>query len=186
MIIACPQCRARYRIKPPADDKPLVRVKCPSCQHTFELSVEADAVSAASAPSAAPTEIPGQREETRPLVLVVDDARFFREMIRDLLADLPVSLETAGDGREALEKIRALHPSLLLVDLNIPGMSGQELIEVVRHEPGGREIRILAMSGVQRGDEAAHAVRSIGADDFINKSFRPRDLQERVRQLLKL
>ena len=122
----------------------------------------------------------------KPLVLVVDDARFFREMIRDLLVDLPIRVETAGDGHEALQKINRLHPALLLLDLNIPGVSGQELISAVRRDAACNTIRILAMSGVQRGEEAAQDVRRLGADDFINKSFKPRDLQNRISQLLGL
>jgi CheY-like chemotaxis protein len=119
-------------------------------------------------------------------VLVIDDARFFREMICDLLADLPIRLETAGDGEEALQKIRSMHPALILVDLNIPGLSGQELIATVRRDPACQTVRILAMSGVQRGEETALDIRRLGADDFINKSFKPRDLQSRVRQFLGL
>lgn len=184
MIIACPQCQARYRINPPAGDKPTVRVKCPGCQHTFEARLESlPAKPPAGTPAAVP---PVVTDTAQPLVLIVDDARFFREMIRDLLADLPIRMETAADGHEALEKIQSLHPVLLLLDLNIPGMSGQELITAVRQRPDSQQIRILAMSGVQRGEEAAQVVRGLGADGFINKSFKPRDLQEHVRQLLKL
>jgi len=107
-------------------------------------------------------------------------------MIRDLLADLPIRVETAGDGHEALQMINKLHPALLLLDLNIPGVSGQDIIAAVRRDAACNTVRILAMSGVQRGEEAAHDVRRLGADDFINKSFRPRDLQNRVRQILGL
>lgn len=183
MIIACPQCQSRYRITPPAGSKPQARVKCPACQHTFVITIET--VQAEPSPGRSPDVVPTP-PSTPPLVLVVDDARFFREMIRDLLAELPIRVETSGDGTDALEKIRTQHPAMLLLDLNIPGMSGQELITAVRKDPDCHAIRILAMSGVQRGEEAAHDVRRLGADDFINKSFKPRDLQDRVRQILGL
>lgn len=183
MIIACPQCQARYRINPPAGGKPTVKVRCPGCQHTFEAKIEAEPATPSGAPVAVP---PVAADSASPLVLIVDDARFFREMIRDLLADLPIRMETAADAHEALQKIQSLHPALLLLDLNIPGMSGQELITAIRQRPDSPQPRILAMSGVQRGEEAAQTVRSLGADDFINKSFKPRDLQDHVRQLLKL
>jgi predicted Zn finger-like uncharacterized protein len=183
MIIACPQCQSRYRITPPAGSKPQARVKCPNCQNTFDITLAAESV-VDEAVSATPVSPGG--ELAKPLVLVVDDARFFREMICDLLADLPIRVETAGDGHEALQKINALHPVLLLLDLNIPGMSGQELISAVRGDAARNTVRILAMSGVQRGEEAAQDVRRLGADDFINKSFKPRDLQNRVRQMLGL
>ena len=183
MIIACPQCQSRYRINPPAGSKPQARVKCPNCQHTFDITLAAEPV-AGEVVTAAP--VASEAESAQPLVLVVDDARFFREMIRDLLADLPIRVETAGDGPEALQKISTLRPALLLLDLNIPGMSGQELISAIRSDDTCSSVRILAMSGVQRGEEAAQDVRRLGADDFINKSFKPRDLQNRVRQILGL
>lgn len=181
MIITCPQCQARYRINPSAGSKPQARVKCPSCQHTFVVTIEAVPVTPEPVPT--PSPVAGTAQ---PLVLVVDDARFFREVICDMLAELPIRVETSGDGEDALCKIRSLHPDLLLLDLNIPGLSGQELISAVRRDPTCHSVRILAMSGVQRGEEAAQSVRRLGADDFINKSFKPRDLQNLVRQMLRL
>ena len=179
MIIACPQCQARYRINPVDGCKPLARVKCPDCQHTFEVALELGPVTEAAGPALEP-------KPARPQVLVVDDARFFREMICDLLAELPIRVETAADGQAAWQQIQAQKPALLLIDLNIPGMSGQELIAAVRQDPACRMIRILAMSGVQRGEEAARDVRQLGADAFLNKSFTPRELQDRVRDILGL
>lgn len=184
MVITCPQCRSRYRIDPAAGGKALVRVKCPDCRHTFEVAIEVKfPAPPADMPGPAP---PANGTVARPLVMIVDDALFFREMIRDLLSELPISIEMAADGQEAWQKIQSLHPALLLLDLNIPGMSGQELIAAVRSHPDGGRIRILAMSGVQRGEEAALDVRRLGADDFINKSFKPRDLQSRICTLLGL
>jgi len=177
MIITCPQCQSRYRINPEAGNKPLARVKCPGCHHTFEI--ELDAAAPVSAGDSEPASRPAP-----PLVLVVDDARFFREMICDLLAELPIRVETAADGATAWQQIQAHKPALLLIDLNIPGMSGQDLISTVRRDPSCRTVHILAMSGVLRGEEAARDVRHLGADDFINKSFKPRDLQLRVREIL--
>lgn len=177
MIITCPQCQARYRINPANGSRPLARVKCPGCQHTFEVALEQDPVVAEPAPAPEPKPEP-------PLVLVVDDARFFREMICDLLAELPVRVETVADGQAAWQQIQAHKPALLLIDLNIPGMSGQELIAAVRRDPSCRTVRILAMSGVQRGEGAARDVLKLGADGFLNKSFTPRELQDRVREFL--
>lgn len=184
MIIACPQCQSQYRINPAAGSKAKARVRCPNCQHTFEITLAAEPpVAAAETPVVRPEP---QAGGSAPLVLVVDDARYFREMIRDILAELPIRLETAADGSEALAKIQSLQPDLLLLDLNIPGLSGQELIAAVRRDPALRALRILAMSAVQRGEDAAHDLRRLGAEDFISKSFKPRDLQSRVRQLLGL
>lgn len=176
MIIVCPQCQSRYRINPGAGSKPLARVRCPDCQHNFEIVLDAAAPAGTGEAETA--------SQPPPLVLVVDDARYFREMICDLLAELPIRVEAAADGETAWRQIQAHKPALLLIDLNIPGMSGQELIAAVRRDPACRTVRILAMSGVLRGEDAVRDVRQLGADDFLNKSFKPRDLQIRVREIL--
>jgi DNA-binding response OmpR family regulator len=119
-------------------------------------------------------------------VLVVDDARFFREMIKEMLQELPIRLVLAADGHEAWQQISALSPQLVLLDLNIPGKSGKEIVQELRQSTGNERVKVLAMSGIERGAEVASEMRQIGADDFINKSFTPRELQDRVRKLLDL
>jgi DNA-binding response OmpR family regulator len=121
------------------------------------------------------------------VVLVVDDARFFREMIKDILKELPIELEEAADGDAAWQRITAADPPrLVLLDLNIPGRSGKEIIAELGKLRNAPEIRVLAMSGVERGEETALELRRIGADDFINKSFKPAELRDRVRKILGL
>lgn len=185
MIITCPHCQARYRIDPARSSHTRAKVKCPGCATVFAVTLETPSTERPpSAPAAAPET--AVTDMNRPLVLVVDDARFFREMIRDLLSELPIRIETAADGNEGWQMVRDLKPDLLLLDLNIPGMSGQELIAAVRNEPACRALPILAMSGSQRGEDTALEVRRLGADDFLGKSFKPRELQNRVRKFLSL
>ena len=98
MVLTCPACKARYRINPAASKSTLARVKCPGCENVFEVSlVEENEVQK------------GPTESRKPVVLVVDEARFFREMIKDILKDLPVSLEMAADGNEAVERALAVN-----------------------------------------------------------------------------
>jgi len=176
MVITCPACQGQYRIKPAASKLQVAKVKCPACQHVFEVSLVAKPVDRAEP----------QDASADPVVLVVDDARFFREMIKDILNALPIQLILAADGHEALQQISALSPQLVLLDLNIPGKSGKEIIQEIRKSPGLEQVKFLAMSGVERGVEVASEMRQIGADDFINKSFTPRELQNRVRKILGL
>lgn len=175
MVITCPACQARYRIDPSASKAAVAKVKCPKCFHHFEVALT---------PAKTPCEdrpLTGQ-----PLVLVVDDARFFREMIKDILSDLPVDLIMAADGNEAWQKILSLSPQLVLLDLNIPGKTGKEILQSLQESPAHGQLRVLAMSGVERGEQTASEVRRLGASDFINKSFKPSELQSRVRYLLGL
>ncbi len=175
MIITCPSCQARYRIDPTASRSKLARVKCPGCSHTFEVVLAEEAPLQDNSPVSA-----------RPVVLIVDDARFFREMIKDILSELPVELDDAADGDEAWQKIRATKPQLVLLDLNIPGKNGKEILQTLQRTEGLGSVKVLAMSGVERGEETASELRLIGAADFISKSFKPRELQKRVRDLLAL
>lgn len=175
MILTCPSCQARYRIDPAASKAKVAKVKCPGCGHTFEVSLV--------------EELPQQNETpspARPVVLIVDDARFFREMIKDILSELPVELDDAADGNEAWQKITASQPQLVLLDLNIPGKNGKEILQSLQQNAQLDSVKVLAMSGVERGEETASEVRLIGAVDFISKSFKPRELQNRVRDLLAL
>lgn len=172
MIITCPSCKGRYRIDPSASKADVAKVKCPECKTVFEISLVAGQEPA-----------PPPRSD-KPVVLVVDDARFFREMIKDILKDMPVRLEEAADGSEAWQKITTLKPGLVLLDLNIPGKSGKEILQSLMGEDALKAVKVLAMSGVERGQETAAEVKLIGADDFINKSFKPRELQNRVKEIL--
>jgi DNA-binding response OmpR family regulator len=149
------------------------KVKCPGCSHRFEIVLTGNAES--------------NKEQTVtgvPLILIVDDARFFRQMIEDLLSDLPVEFISAADGDEAWVKITTRLPQLVLLDLNIPGRSGKQILQSIQEEPRLNRIKVLAMSGVERGEETAAAVRRFGAVDFINKSFKPSELEKRVRNIL--
>jgi len=173
MVITCPACQAQYRINPAASKSPVAKVKCPNCQHVFQVSLKA--ADDAPLPSSSPA-----------VVLVVDDARFFREMIGEILKDLPIRLVLAADGNEAWQQIAKLSPRLVLLDLNIPGKSGREIVQELRQSDRFPEVKVLAMSAVERGAGTAEQMRLIGADDFISKSFTPRELQARVRKLLAL
>lgn len=179
MIITCPACDSQYRIDPSGTSKRVAKIKCPACAHLFEVAFK-ESVPAVEDPSGAVTSSAG------PAVLIVDDARFFREMITDILSELPVCLDTAEDGNEAWDRIEQSPPDLLLLDLNIPGKNGYELLKALQSRPVQGQMKILVMSGVERGDQVTDEVRRLGADDFLSKSFTPQELQSRVRQLLGL
>lgn len=175
MVITCPACQARYRIDPSAGKSEMAKVKCPGCDHVFEVSlVEEKNIQL------------GKASSGQPVVLIVDDARFFREMIKDILSELPVELVTAADGNEAWQLITTLVPQLVLLDLNIPGKTGKQILQSLQTYSQRDQVKVLVMSGVERGEETSSEVRLIGADDFVSKSFKPRDLQDRVRNLLGL
>lgn len=174
MVITCPACSKRYRIDPSGSKVATAKVKCPGCAHVFEISLFAEE---------------GENRDVssgQPVVLIVDDARFFREMIKDILKELPVEMISAADGDEAWQLVVSRKPNLVLLDLNIPGKSGKEILQALQKDSQLGEVKVLAMSGVERGEEIASELKTIGADDFISKSFKPRELQDRVKNILGL
>ncbi len=173
MIIQCPDCTTRYRLKDMAPGRPDARLVCPNCSFHFTLiAPQAEGQSA--------TIRSGAR------VLVVDDAHFFREMLAELLIPLNLNLCLATTAAEAQEQLlQQSQPfALMILDLNLPDKNGLELIAEFRANNLLSKTRILAMSGVYRREaDAMDAIRA-GADAFLNKSFRPEDLREKVRALL--
>ena len=179
--IQCPQCQSRYRFDPSRANKTVVRIKCPGCGHAFQvdLSTLKEPPLAGFAAEVTSDPVPALKK-----LLIVDDSKFFLELILDILKSLDVQFLTAADGEEGLRIIRQEKPALVLLDLNLPRMNGYELIKEVRDDLQLSQVRLLAMSGVFRKDDDISEVYRGGANDFISKSFKPEQLLERVNKLL--
>lgn len=171
MIIQCPECKSRYRIKPLPEDRSSAPVKCPKCDHRFVVDKDG-----------AKTTIDSKNI---PTILMVDDARFFRDLMVDLLKDRNAKLETADSAGEAWKILQRQKVDLLIVDINLPDKNGLDLIREIRVEKKLENLIILCISGVYRkDDDAVNAIRA-GANDFISKSFKPEELNQRIDKLLK-
>jgi CheY-like chemotaxis protein len=102
--------------------------------------------------------------DTKAKLLIVDDAPAIRTLLCDVLTEIGYRARTAEDGFSALALIREESPDILLSDLNMPGMSGFELLSVVRRRFPA--IAVIAMSGAFSGDEVPSGV---AADAFYQK-----------------
>jgi CheY-like chemotaxis protein len=103
--------------------------------------------------------------ERRPKLLIVDDEPATRDLLSQVFAGRGHDVISAKDGFAALEQIRAEAPDVLLSDLNMPGMSGFELLSVVRRRVPG--IYVIATSGAFAGESVPHGV---AADAFYAKA----------------
>ncbi len=113
----------------------------------------------------------------KPIILVIDDDLPILMLMRSLLREFGFEAVTAESGRQALIEARRVRPSVVLVDRNMPGMNGEEVIRALRNEPGYEQLPILILSGqpVAKSDLAA-----IGADGSVMKPF---DITELIAQL---
>ena len=171
MIIQCPECSSRYRTKVLPEGHSTAQVNCPKCKHQFTVSADD------SEPITTASELAS--------ILMVDDARFFRELMADLLKERVVNLLTADSAEEAWRTLQKNSVDLLIVDINLPDKNGLDLIREIRAEQKFAELPILCISGVYRKDDDAMKAIRAGADDFISKSFKPHELNERIDKLLK-
>ncbi|MGE5056743.1 MAG: response regulator [Acidobacteriota bacterium] len=102
--------------------------------------------------------------EGRSRLLVVDDDEAIREIISAMLTEQGYEIVTAGDGRQALELTRQFRPHLVVTDLRMPGMAGDELVRVMRER--FPQLPVIVVSGEFLADEF---LTSVPADAFIPK-----------------
>lgn len=122
--------------------------------------------------------IEGQTARIR--ILVVDDHPLLREGVAAVLATQPDLhlVGEAADGLQALERYRALRPDVVLLDLQLPGLSGIEVISRLRKEFAQARIIVVTAS---RGDVQAVRALEAGASGYLLKSGLRRDLVDTVR-----
>ncbi|MGE5336248.1 MAG: two-component system response regulator NarL [Gemmatimonadota bacterium] len=120
---------------------------------------------------------------TRQTVLVVDDHPLFRKGVRQLLtmADGIDVVGEAGNRSEALELARRYEPDLILLDLNLKGESGLDILSALKEEDPSRRVVMLTVSDAP--DDLIGAIRA-GADGYLLKDMEPEDLLARVREAL--
>lgn len=115
-------------------------------------------------------------------ILLVDDHTIVRSGLRRLLAALPeVQISEAATGQEALTLTRAEQPTLTVLDLNLPGLGGLELLRrlLVEHPDG----RVVLLSMHAQSLYAARALRA-GAAGYLSKNASPEELLEAVRRVI--
>ena len=116
--------------------------------------------------------------------LVVEDDPDIVELILHYLRAEGFEVEALGDGRQALERLRAGRHDVVILDLQLPGLDGLSLCAELRHDKRTRSLPVIMLTA--RGDEADRVVGlEVGADDYVVKPFSPKELVARVRALMR-
>jgi two-component system, cell cycle response regulator DivK len=101
-------------------------------------------------------------------VLVVEDNDLNRKLFCDILRAHGFAVEGVGDGNEVIAKARDFVPNLVVMDIQLPNISGLDLIEAIKQDKDLRHIPILAVTAYAgKGDE--ERVRGAGAEGYVSK-----------------
>jgi DNA-binding NarL/FixJ family response regulator len=114
-------------------------------------------------------------------ILVVDDDAGFRSFAKDLLEQAGYEILEAADGDEALRAAEAVTPSLVLLDVHLPGTAGYVVCQELRERFGDR-LPIIFVSGTRKASFDRVGGLLLGADDYIVKPFDPDELIARVKR----
>ncbi|MGC9110017.1 MAG: chemotaxis protein CheW [Caldimicrobium sp.] len=115
-------------------------------------------------------------EETQAIILLAEDSPFFQNMIRNYLQQAGFYVEVAGNGEEALNKLKGgLKPNLIITDIEMPIMDGFQLIKNVRSLPEFKDIPIMALTSLT-GEDVKRKVFELGANAYEVKLERERVL----------
>ena len=117
-------------------------------------------------------------------ILVVDDDPNSLDIVRTYLEAHGYRVATATDGKEALSRMEEVRPSLVLLDVMMPGMDGWEVARVIKNHPDFRAVRIVMLTARSDFTDKQQGLRS-GADDYIVKPIRLEELGHRVERNLK-
>jgi DNA-binding response OmpR family regulator len=123
-------------------------------------------------------------EPVKKRVVVVDDEPAVGAAVRDLLAPDGYQVEAPTDAETALPDLLRAAPDLVILDVNMPGMSGWELCSLLRRQSSTRAVPVLFLTGRQDVKDRITAMQ-VGGSDYLAKPFGAEELRAKVRSLLK-
>ena len=118
-------------------------------------------------------------------ILVVDDVAMNVKLLADLLSVKGYETVTAASGAEALARLAADRPDMVLLDVMMPGMSGYEVCAAIRADPAHAMLPVVLVTALDPAKERAKGLEA-GADDFLTKPLNQAELLARVKSLLRI
>jgi CheY-like chemotaxis protein len=128
-------------------------------------------------------EVPGPRRMpgSKTQILIADDDTHVLAVVRGALQSLGMECRSATSGPETLHMIRDLCPHAAVLDVNMPGMDGFEILSAVRQD--GLPVRVIMLTARQAEADVLRGFQ-LGADDYVVKPFNPLELAARLKRLL--
>ena len=117
----------------------------------------------------------------RARVLVADDDPTVLALVRTALENFGMECQVALDGRQALDAVRRWRPQAAILDVNMPGMDGYEVLAALRAE--NLPVRVMLLTARQRESDVIRGF-TLGADDYVVKPFSPMELVARLKRLI--
>jgi uncharacterized protein (TIGR02266 family) len=117
-------------------------------------------------------------------VLLAEDEPLIAQLTMDMLAELPLEVTWARNGKEAVEQALAIQPDLILLDAMMPEMDGFEVAAALKADPTTQDIPIIFMTA-RSGDADKVRGLELGADDYLIKPIKREELLARVRNILR-
>jgi predicted Zn finger-like uncharacterized protein len=177
MIVTCPGCGKRYRLE---DARAAGRrLRCTGCGRIFDSTAVSS--TAPTARAGAPAAAPGHT----PLVLVADEAREFRDLVRHSLEALGCRVEVTDDGEAAFRFAVARRPVALILNVYLRKLLGVAVCEGVKGSPDLRSTRVALIGSVFKSDRFVRGPGHLyGADDYFEDVIPEAELQDRLRRLV--
>ncbi len=122
--------------------------------------------------------------ELKQKIVIIEDEPSINEMYRIKFEASGYDVKTAFDGKEGLEVIEGFKPDLILLDLKMPVMSGDEMLAQLREKDWGANIRVVILTNISR-DEAPRALQFLSIDRYIVKAHHtPAQVVDTVKEIL--
>jgi DNA-binding response OmpR family regulator len=109
-------------------------------------------------------------DKTLPSILVVDDNEDNAHIIRDYLEARGYPISVAYNGDEAMKLFESVKPSIVLLDVMMPGRDGWQVCREMKESDAGRGVRVVMVTALQDWMDKRQAIET-GADDFVEKPF---------------
>jgi DNA-binding response OmpR family regulator len=117
-------------------------------------------------------------------IAIVEDERSIRDLYLTKLELSGFDMQTATNGVEGLQLVQEFNPDLLLLDIYMPVMNGDEMLIKVREQEWGANVRVVVLTNISR-DEAPSVLRFLRVDRYVVKAhYTPAQIEEIVREIL--